>query len=81
MWSQKIDKDSDQLAEALEGEQAQIIITTLQKFPFVLQKIEELRETLPDRRYAVIVDEAHSSQTGEAAKDLSWSSERPRSRS
>ena len=62
----KIDKDSAQLAEALTGEQARIIITTLQKFPFVLDKVS----ALPDRRYAVIVDEAHSSQTGEAAKDL-----------
>jgi type I restriction enzyme R subunit len=62
----RIDKDSHQLAEALTGEQARIIITTLQKFPFVLDKMG----TLPSRRYAVIVDEAHSSQTGEAAKDL-----------
>jgi type I restriction enzyme R subunit len=62
----KIDKDSNQLAEALAGEQARIIITTLQKFPFVLDKVGEL----PSRRYAVIVDEAHSSQTGEAAKEL-----------
>ena len=38
----KIDKDSAQLAEALAGEQARIIITTLQKFPFVLDKIGEL---------------------------------------
>ncbi len=62
----KIDKNSEQLAEALKGEQARIIITTLQKFPFVLGKIEGL----PARRYAVIIDEAHSSQTGESAKDL-----------
>ena len=62
----KIDRDSAQLAEALAGEQARVIITTLQKFPFVLDKIS----ALPKRRYAVIVDEAHSSQTGEAAKDL-----------
>lgn len=62
----KIDHDSTQLAEALGSEQARIIITTLQKFPFVLDKIEQL----PMRRYAVIVDEAHSSQTGDAAKDL-----------
>ena len=62
----KIDKDSAQLAEALAGAQARIIITTLQKFPFVLDKIEAMEA----RRYAVIVDEAHSSQTGEAAKDL-----------
>ncbi|MGE3327470.1 MAG: type I restriction endonuclease subunit R [Acidimicrobiia bacterium] len=62
----KIDQNSQQLADALAGEQARIIITTLQKFPFVLDKIAGL----PARRYAVIVDEAHSSQTGEAAKDL-----------
>ena len=62
----KIDRDSAQLAEALTGEQARIIVTTLQKFPFVLDRIAGL----PARRYAVIVDEAHSSQTGEAAKDL-----------
>lgn len=63
---EKIDTNSQQLADALAGEQARIIITTLQKFPVVLAKGVEL----PDRRYAVIVDEAHSSQTGEAAKDL-----------
>ena len=43
-----------------------IIITTLQKFPFVLDKVE----AKPGRRYAVIVDEAHSSQTGEAPSNL-----------
>jgi type I restriction enzyme R subunit len=62
----KIDQDSGQLAEALAGEQARIIITTLQKFPFVLGKIGDV----PARNYAVVIDEAHSSQTGEAAKDL-----------
>jgi type I restriction enzyme R subunit len=62
----RIDKDSAQLAAVLAGEQARIIVTTLQKFPFVLDKVAEL----PQRRYAVIVDEAHSSQTGEAARDL-----------
>jgi type I restriction enzyme R subunit len=62
----KIDQNSQQLADALAGEQARIIITTLQKFPFVLEKIG----TLPKRTYAVAVDEAHSSQTGEAAKEL-----------
>ena len=62
---QKIDKDSSQLACALES-CAHIIITTLQKFPFVVGKVGEL----PDRRYAVIVDEAHSSQGGEANKKL-----------
>jgi type I restriction enzyme, R subunit len=63
---ERIDKSSHQLADALAGEQARIIVTTLQKFPFVLDKIE----SLPARRYAVIVDEAHSSQTGEAAAGL-----------
>ncbi len=63
---ERIDKSSQQLADALGGAQARVIITTLQKFPFVLDKVEEL----PGRRYAVIVDEAHSSQTGEAAKEL-----------
>ena len=62
----KINQNSAQLAEALAGEQAKIIITTLQKFPYVLNKIKEL----PKRRYAVLIDEAHSSQSGEAAKDL-----------
>ena len=63
---QRIDKDSNQLAAALVGEQARIIVTTLQKFPFLFDKIT----SLPERAYAVIVDEAHSSQTGESAKAL-----------
>jgi type I restriction enzyme R subunit len=62
---QKIDKDSNQLAAALDS-CAHIIITTLQKFPFVVDKVGEL----PDRLYAVIIDEAHSSQGGEASKKL-----------
>ena len=45
---------------------SRIVIATLQKFPFILDKVSELGR----RRFAVIVDEAHSSQTGEAAKDL-----------
>jgi len=62
---QKIDKDSQQLADSLEAG-LNIIITTLQKFPFVLDKIGEL----PSRKYAVIIDEAHSSQGGEATKKM-----------
>lgn len=62
---QKIDKDSNQLAESLKSG-TNIIITTLQKFPFVLEKIGQLQA----RKYAVIVDEAHSSQSGEAARKL-----------
>ncbi|MGF1472938.1 MAG: DEAD/DEAH box helicase family protein [Rubrobacteraceae bacterium] len=63
---ERITESSSQLAEALTGETARIIITTLQKFPFVLDKIEDL----PARSYAILVDEAHSSQTGETAKDV-----------
>ena len=63
---QRIEESSAQLADALSGEQARIIVTTLQKFPYVIDKIG----SLPERSYAVIVDEAHSSQTGEAAKEL-----------
>jgi type I restriction enzyme R subunit len=59
-------QDSTQLADALNGDQFRIVITTLQKFPFTLDKVKDLGH----RRFAVIVDEAHSSQTGEAAKDL-----------
>ncbi len=62
----RIDKQSAQLAEALAGGTAQIIITTLQKFPFVLDQVSGLT----DANYAIIVDEAHSSQTGETAKAL-----------
>jgi len=62
---QKIDTDSGQLAEALAS-CAPIVITTLQKFPFVTEKIGEL----PRRNYAVIIDEAHSSQGGETATEL-----------
>ena len=62
----KIDENSSQLADALLGESAKIIITTLQKFPFILGKMSDSKA----RRYAVIVDEAHSSQSGVAAKEL-----------
>jgi len=74
---QKIDEDSKQLAAALESG-VPIIITTLQKFPFVSRQLLKLAEergqqgqgVLPTRRVAVIVDEAHSSQSGESATDL-----------
>ena len=62
----KIDENSSQLKEALEGKTARVIITTLQKFPVVAQSATSLAGT----RFAVIVDEAHSSQSGEAAKEL-----------
>lgn len=62
---EKIEQDSTQLAEALKNG-VPVIITTLQKFPFVRKKTEELKAG----RYSVIVDEAHSSQSGEAAAEL-----------
>lgn len=66
----EITESSRQLREALEGEQARIVISTLQKFPVVLQQLTDAETALKDRTYAVIVDEAHSSQTGESAVDL-----------
>ena len=74
---QKIDESSRQLAEALEGA-VPIIITTLQKFPFVSRQLLKLAEergaagngTLRTRRCAVLIDEAHSSQSCETATDL-----------
>jgi type I restriction enzyme R subunit len=62
---QKIDRDSGQLAQAL-GAGVPIVVTTLQKFPFVTEKIGDL----PRRKYAVVIDEAHSSQGGETATEL-----------
>src|SRR5690606_33814938 len=62
---EKIDRDSTQLANALmKG--IRIIITTLQKFPFIMDKVDSLK----GNKFAIIVDEAHSSQTGESAKAL-----------
>jgi type I restriction enzyme R subunit len=68
----EIDEDSQQLLDALTGQAAKIVITTLQKFPYVLKKLvgDEAAQQLKSGRYAVIVDEAHSSQTGQAAVDL-----------
>lgn len=62
----KIDEDSAQLAEALTGSTAKVIITTLQKFPYILSKVAQLQS----KRYAIIIDEAHSSQSGESANAL-----------
>jgi len=56
---------SEELAEALEAGKP-VVITTLQTFPYVI----EHTQGLPERNYAVIVDEAHSSQTGEMAKEM-----------
>ncbi|MEO6703294.1 MAG: type I restriction endonuclease, partial [Jatrophihabitantaceae bacterium] len=62
----KIDEDSTQLRTALAGNAARIVITTLQKFPVVA----EHAGSVAGSRFAVIVDEAHSSTSGEAMKDM-----------
>lgn len=59
---------SEQLAKALENSQP-IIIVTIQTFPHVLKAIEN-SVSLKKRNYAVIADEAHSSQTGSTARQL-----------
>lgn len=59
---------SEQLAAALVNSQP-IIIVTIQTFPFVLKAIED-SSVLKARRYAIIADEAHSSQTGSTARQL-----------
>lgn len=59
---------SSQLAEALLAGK-QIIGVTLQTFPHALDTIEK-NKGLQGRKYAVIADEAHSSQTGQAAASL-----------
>lgn len=59
---------STQLAQALL-DNTPIIIVTIQTFPFVLEAIKK-EASLKNRTYAIIADEAHSSQTGAAAKNL-----------
>ena len=62
------DKDaskSKNLAEALDTETARIVICTLQTFSYVDKAL-----AVGQRNYAVVIDEAHSSQTGAAASDL-----------
>jgi type I restriction enzyme R subunit len=59
---------SGQLAEALAAGK-KIIVCTIQTFPFALEEVRKLAAT-EGKRFAVIADEAHSSQTGEAAAKL-----------
>lgn len=59
---------SEKLAAALENSQP-IIIVTIQTFPYVLRAIEN-SVSLKQRCYAIIADEAHSSQTGSTARQL-----------
>lgn len=56
------------LAEALSGDK-KIVVCTIQTFPFALEAVRKLAAT-EGKRFAVIADEAHSSQTGEAAAKL-----------
>ncbi len=85
----RIDQDSKQLTQALvDG--SKIVITTIQKFPFVIQSLLNIagaespdapsevesaqakawRAQIAGRNYAIIVDEAHSSQSGTTARDM-----------
>lgn len=73
---EKIDESTQQLAKALAGG-TPIIISTIQKFPFISQAIrtmeakgEGVKIDTAGRRFAVIVDEAHSSQSGETVAAL-----------
>lgn len=60
----KIDKNAQQLKDAI-NDGVPIIITTLQKFPVIYKEVKS-----DNKRFAIIIDEAHSSQTGDAAKKL-----------
>jgi type I restriction enzyme R subunit len=73
---EKIDEDTQQLAKAL-ADRVPIVISTIQKFPFIAGAINTMAkkgETVAidtaGRRFAVIVDEAHSSSAGETAQAL-----------
>ena len=73
---EKIDEDTQQLAGAL-SQGTPIVITTIQKFPFISQALSILEKKgssvkidTAGKRFAVIVDEAHSSQSGETATAL-----------
>lgn len=62
-----IDKGSRQLKQALEDGK-KIIVTTVQKFPFIIDEIGALQA----KKFAIIIDEAHSSQSGETASKMNW---------
>jgi len=72
----RIDENSAQLKGALEGHAARVIITTLQKFPVVAElaakeaAAEGETKSVVGRRFAVIVDEAHSSSSGDSVAKL-----------
>ena len=58
-------KSAQDLKSAIESG-ARIIVTTLQKFPVISESVSRFS----DRNFAVIIDEAHSSQAGESARHL-----------
>lgn len=60
-----IDEHSKQLKEALESGK-KIIVSTLHKFPYIVDELTKQG----DKKFAVIIDEAHSSQSGESTKSL-----------
>ena len=67
-----ITEGSKQLQEALEGGK-KIIITTIQKFPHIVEEIGEL----PGTNFAIIIDEAHSSLSGQMARKLNEALSKP----
>lgn len=62
---EKIDKDSKQLAEAIKSG-TNIVVTTIHKFSYILDEISDIE----NRNYAIIVDEAHSSQSGTHSENV-----------
>lgn len=62
---QPITEGSKQLKQALE-EGKKIIVTTIQKFPYIVEEIGELAGS----NFAIIIDEAHSSLSGQMARKL-----------
>ncbi len=67
-FAKRFASKSDALTEALSTGGA-IIVVTIQTVPFALEEIRKSK-ALAGKRFAVIVDEAHSSQTGESANKL-----------
>ncbi len=59
---------SAELADALSGDK-KVVVCTIQTFPFAIKAVRELAAT-QGKTFAVIADEAHSSQTGDAAAKL-----------
>ena len=64
--SEKDAKASEKLRDAINSEKTGIVITTLQRFPQIYEQIT----SHSGNRYAVVVDEAHSSQSGKSAEKL-----------